>query len=234
MLILSSVGWTCVCRKSVQVGCCTTLQRCTGASSATVQTVSSVYAVRCTLFPSNTVTCRCWILPTSCIVLVMSTTPYLSPARRCPSTTLRFLFHCMFDGDFLWYYRYGVQDNTIEKNSVHLLRNQNALVAISKGICHYFTYYLVRYLHTWLTVSILSVIICSTSCNSFEGLMLWIHVCGMAYVIISVMWCDRLSAMNLLSGFWKHFYLGVYYLSLIHIWRCRRSTLCRSRWSPYH
>ena len=25
-----------------------------------------------------------------------------------------------------------------------------------------------------------------------------------------------------------------YYLSLIHIWRCRRSTLCRSRWSPYH
>ena len=23
-------------------------------------------------------------------------------------------------------------------------------------------------------------------------------------------------------------------LSLIHIRRCRRSTLCRSRWSPYH
>ena len=23
-------------------------------------------------------------------------------------------------------------------------------------------------------------------------------------------------------------------LSLIHIWRCRRSYLCRSRWSPYH
>ena len=23
-------------------------------------------------------------------------------------------------------------------------------------------------------------------------------------------------------------------LSLIHIWRCRRSTLCRSRWSPDH
>ena len=27
---------------------------------------------------------------------------------------------------------------------------------------------------------------------------------------------------------------SVLYLSLIHIWRCRRSTLCRSRWSPYH
>ena len=23
-------------------------------------------------------------------------------------------------------------------------------------------------------------------------------------------------------------------LSLIHIWRCRRDVLCRSRWSPYH
>ena len=28
--------------------------------------------------------------------------------------------------------------------------------------------------------------------------------------------------------------LTVCKLSLIHIWRCRRSTLCRSRWSPYH
>ena len=26
----------------------------------------------------------------------------------------------------------------------------------------------------------------------------------------------------------------VYELSLIHIWRCRRSYACRSRWSPYH
>ena len=26
----------------------------------------------------------------------------------------------------------------------------------------------------------------------------------------------------------------VFDLSLIHICRCRRSTLCRSRWSPYH
>ena len=35
-----------------------------------------------------------------------------------------------------------------------------------------------------------------------------------------------------LFDFWGNRY--VYYLSLIHIWRCRRSTLCRSRWSPYH
>ena len=26
----------------------------------------------------------------------------------------------------------------------------------------------------------------------------------------------------------------VLYLSLIHIWRCRRIERCRSRWSPYH
>ena len=31
------------------------------------------------------------------------------------------------------------------------------------------------------------------------------------------------------SSFWINLKL-----SLIHIWRCRRSTLCRSRWSPYH
>ena len=27
---------------------------------------------------------------------------------------------------------------------------------------------------------------------------------------------------------------SVLHLSLIHIWRCRRSYACRSRWSPYH
>ena len=27
---------------------------------------------------------------------------------------------------------------------------------------------------------------------------------------------------------------GIYGLSLIHIWRCRRIERCRSRWSPYH
>ena len=26
----------------------------------------------------------------------------------------------------------------------------------------------------------------------------------------------------------------ILFLSLIHIWRCRRYSLCRSRWSPYH
>ena len=39
-----------------------------------------------------------------------------------------------------------------------------------------------------------------------------------------------------LNEFWKGWprLCSLLNLSLIHIWRCRRSTLCRSRWSPYH
>ena len=36
------------------------------------------------------------------------------------------------------------------------------------------------------------------------------------------------------KGVENYFTDALLYLSLIHIWRCRRSTLCRSRWSPYH
>ena len=33
---------------------------------------------------------------------------------------------------------------------------------------------------------------------------------------------------------WQRGPLWPHSLSLIHIWRCRRSYACRSRWSPYH
>ena len=33
---------------------------------------------------------------------------------------------------------------------------------------------------------------------------------------------------------WKIHFCFWQNLSLIHIWRCRRYSLCRSRWSPYH
>ena len=36
------------------------------------------------------------------------------------------------------------------------------------------------------------------------------------------------------SVFANFFALKSVELSLIHIWRCRRSYACRSRWSPYH
>ena len=35
--------------------------------------------------------------------------------------------------------------------------------------------------------------------------------------------------------YWPHItFLNPFHLSLIHIWRCRRYAVCRSRWSPYH
>ena len=42
-----------------------------------------------------------------------------------------------------------------------------------------------------------------------------------------------LTELNMTSD-WRKCWPRVNDLSLIHIWRCRRSTLCRSRWSPYH
>ena len=34
---------------------------------------------------------------------------------------------------------------------------------------------------------------------------------------------------------WRQFFINfLFWLSLIHIWRCRRYAVCRSRWSPYH
>ena len=40
------------------------------------------------------------------------------------------------------------------------------------------------------------------------------------------------NSHTLLKGNFKLWYTQ--YLSLIHIWRCRRIERCRSRWSPYH
>ena len=40
--------------------------------------------------------------------------------------------------------------------------------------------------------------------------------------------------MALRWNYCKQSHWSWFYLSLIHIWRCRRQFLCRSRWSPYH
>ena len=44
------------------------------------------------------------------------------------------------------------------------------------------------------------------------------------------------SKFKVVSGSWMYatHRLMVIHLSLIHIWRCRRYAVCRSRWSPYH
>ena len=46
---------------------------------------------------------------------------------------------------------------------------------------------------------------------------------GQVSLLCSILLCTQLL-----------YSLPLLILSLIHIWRCRRSTLCRSRWSPYH
>ena len=50
--------------------------------------------------------------------------------------------------------------------------------------------------------------------------------------IYSVRWIKS-EDKKLLADFKKHNSLHLS-LSLIHIWRCRRYAVCRSRWSPYH
>ena len=50
-------------------------------------------------------------------------------------------------------------------------------------------------------------------------------------------WTFNLELLNL--NCWLRFLHSAalqskWQLSLIHIWRCRRSYACRSRWSPYH
>ena len=44
----------------------------------------------------------------------------------------------------------------------------------------------------------------------------------------------RVGLLATLLGWTIVLILTQVYLSLIHIWRCRRSYACRSRWSPYH
>ena len=53
------------------------------------------------------------------------------------------------------------------------------------------------------------------NCPSFVGCNTIAHI--VIHNICNIMICDTDT-----------------YLSLIHIWRCRRYSLCRSRWSPYH
>eukprot|EP00826_Nyctotherus_ovalis_P011633 TRINITY_DN13027_c0_g1_i13.p2 TRINITY_DN13027_c0_g1~~TRINITY_DN13027_c0_g1_i13.p2 ORF type:complete len:118 (+),score=14.86 TRINITY_DN13027_c0_g1_i13:125-478(+) len=54
-------------------------------------------------------------------------------------------------------------------------------------------------------------------------------------VLFAILNCNKLITIILwLIILFVYAYGYILYLSLIHICRCRRSTLCRSRWSPYH
>ena len=71
-----------------------------------------------------------------------------------------------------------------------------------------------------------------TLVKHFASLFEWI-----LYIRVEWTKCFRINLLKLGSSENRSGYEHKYkelMLSLIHIWRCRRSTLCRSRWSPYH
>ena len=66
-----------------------------------------------------------------------------------------------------------------------------------------------------------------------ENSLLCVILCYTVYVWIAISspTFSRIFCILLPLEFAINFLL---FLSLIHIWRCRRSYACRSRWSPYH
>ena len=86
------------------------------------------------------------------------------------------------------------------------------LLSVTSGICW-----------VWMTITAAPDLIpsmCSFGKADSESLfVLCVWKFGLSSVIITTMSWVNSSALP---------------LSLIHIWRCRRDVLCRSRWSPYH
>ena len=81
-------------------------------------------------------------------------------------------------------------------------------------------------LHTirWHTKTRISV--CSIQCNNVRLLSSWF--CAKTRTMIySFVKLIGILIVIFNKDIWTH-------LSLIHIWRCRRYAVCRSRWSPYH
>ena len=71
----------------------------------------------------------------------------------------------------------------------------------------------------------------SWTCNSYSIT----SACLYSQVMFKWHWKWKYkSQYQILIGFKNTRHSTHTHLSLIHIWRCRRSTLCRSRWSPYH
>ena len=76
----------------------------------------------------------------------------------------------------------------------------------------------------WMLLQFMIVAVALYSCN--------INLCFMVWQYVNQIQNFATFGVKLYSEFGA--VLVVWILSLIHIWRCRRSTLCRSRWSPYH
>ena len=89
---------------------------------------------------------------------------------------------------------------------------------------------------------------CTTYCRVQLFLKIWRFA---ALSSLKYFWSSDILLSSIIinsaSLLWRHqrFRILIWYLfannvkihlglSLIHIWRCRRYSLCRSRWSPYH
>ena len=75
--------------------------------------------------------------------------------------------------------------------------------------------------------------------DSLVGLNVWMQHCNWLTPEISILmwtpWFLPNQRQELVGDGKKSEVLNYsVYLSLIHIWRCRRIERCRSRWSPYH
>ena len=93
------------------------------------------------------------------------------------------------------------------------------------------------FLHLLVKFSIVdSFSLCSCSCKC----MIFSFLCLLPVIdkVLGSVWYPAFSvcasfASN--NSFCTGLHTGAEeFLSLIHIWRCRRSYACRSRWSPYH
>ena len=114
------------------------------------------------------------------------------------------------------------------------------------SICHRFLTQSGWHWHTMLR----RIHLCCTSYISFSdyvhfsvkyqwknfSLLIQKHISTKSCATVACLFSAMLHAWTLKSQQTRpcSWWWTVMRLSLIHIWRCRRSTLCRSRWSPYH
>ena len=87
----------------------------------------------------------------------------------------------------------------------------------------------------WIVIILLSFVNCHDRCVTlFHSLLLSFYPPPLWIFIYLILLCLLFFLSLVLCFDCLTSLFCVYALSLIHIWRCRRDVLCRSRWSPYH
>ena len=86
-----------------------------------------------------------------------------------------------------------------------------------------------------LEVNIMDFKVNFSLCFTLTPYLPWMNRIFIDILNILKLWLISFQNKKPLRKFLKMTYFyKVILLSLIHIWRCRRYSLCRSRWSPYH